>query len=63
MRGMVKFNDLEDLVEPALNGGPEASPLVTRQHEGTSSEAGIVRGSRAPNNFSYGQEDINNDLA
>ena len=30
MRGMVKLNDLEDLAEPPLDGGPKSSSLTPR---------------------------------
>ena len=63
MRGMVKLNDLEDMAEPPMNGGLEASSSAQRQQEGMDSEAGAGRGLRSPSNFLYGQEDINNGLA
>lgn len=31
MRGMVKLNNLEDLVEPPLDGDPKASSSTPRQ--------------------------------
>jgi hypothetical protein len=50
MRGMVKLNDLEDMAEPPLNGIPEASSSVLRQHEGMDMDAAAGRGVGAPSN-------------
>ena len=54
MRGMVKLNDLEDLAEPLLDNGPEASSSALRQHEGMDLEVGAGRGMGAPSNFPHG---------
>ena len=60
MRGMVKLNDLEDMVEPPLNGGIETSSEALRRRKGSGLEAGAGIRIGMPNNFPFSPEDINN---
>ena len=53
MRGMVKLNNLEDLAEPPLDGGPEAPSSTLRQHEGINLDVAIGRGMGVPSNVHY----------
>ena len=59
---MVKLNDLEDMVEPPLNGGIETSSVDVRQQEGTRSEACVGSGMGTPNNLPFTLEDFTHGL-
>ena len=50
---MVKLNDLEDLEEPPLDGGLEASSSALRQWEGMDWDAAEGRGMGAPSNVQF----------
>ena len=62
MHGMVKLNDLEDMVEPPLNGGIETSSVNLKQQEGNGLEAGARSRMGAPRNLPFNPDDINHGL-
>ena len=56
---MVKLNDLEDLAEPPLDGGPEAPSSTLRQREGMEWDADVGRSMGMPSNVQFRQDDAN----
>ena len=59
MRGMVKLNDLEDLAEPPLDGGPMTPSSTLRQREGMEWDAAAGRSMGAPSDVQFRQDDAN----
>lgn len=57
MRCMVKLNDLEDMVEPPLDGVPKASSSAMRQNEAMDSEAEVGRRVGANNTAQFSPND------
>lgn len=57
MRCMVKLNDLEDMVEPPLDGVPEASCSTMRQNEEIDMEAEAGRRAGATNTAHFSPND------
>ena len=62
MRGMVKLNDLEDMVEPPLNDSIEASPENQRCQGGDGMEMEVGSDMGAPSSQPFSLEDINPSL-
>ena len=57
MRCMVKLNDLEDMIEPPLDGVPKASSLAMRQNEAIDTKAEVGRRVGANNTAQFNLDD------